>query len=70
MRLYKIHSVGTPEVAPVTHWAGSQTECAVSRKAMLSEDHPKLCITIKTVEVPTSKSELIAWLNQYEEVKK
>lgn len=64
MKLYLI----TADIDGTTHsvWAGSQTESAAGRKAMLAKGATRKDTSTFTVEVPTGKSDLIEFLNDYD----
>lgn len=46
------------------YWAGSQTEAAGQRKALNQAGHKRDTITTEEVDVPTSKTGLLEFLNQ------
>lgn len=62
MRLYKVSVRGSDVIKP--RYVGSQAEAASARK-VLSTIHkiPRDCIDTDEVEVPTTKKELLEWLN-------
>lgn len=63
MKFYKITGhVGIPAVKTVK-WVVSQAEAASTRKEMVSAGTKRADIETDEVDVPTSKTELVAWLN-------
>lgn len=63
MKLYKItaNQVG----APVAQFVGSQAEASKLRKELVSDlGFKRADISTEEVDVPTSKKELIEWLNR------
>lgn len=60
MQLYKInYQSNTDQMA---RWCGSQTDAAKTRAELRSAGHK--VIDTKTVDVPTAKGPLLAWLNE------
>jgi hypothetical protein len=58
MNLYRITAPGKQP-----HWFGSQADCAAYRKELTSEHKiPRSAIGTETIDVPTKKEDLIAWL--------
>ncbi len=45
-------------------WGASQTEAAKHRKTF-KKDMPEAAITTTTVNIPTAKGPLVAWLNEH-----
>ena len=67
MRLHRIHAdQGTPEDRYFVQWAGSLSEIAKHRKTLLDKGVHKNKIISREHEVPTTKAELIAFLNLVE----
>lgn len=47
-----------------THWRGTQDEAAACRKELVGKGWRRKDIETETVEVPTDKAGLLAWLNK------
>lgn len=61
MKLYKTIGVND-ETSAKFHWDGTQADAAKRRKELKSSgDFGK--VSTEEVDVPTSKAELLAWLN-------
>lgn len=68
MRLYKVTGhVGIPAVKK-TKWVGSQADAASFRKELTDAGAKRADIETAEVDVPTTKAELLAWLNERESV--
>lgn len=61
MQLYKINYISEPSVVRHIKWCGSQTDAAKTRAELRSTGHK--VIDTQTVDVPTAKGPLLAWLN-------
>ena len=62
MRLYKVSVRGSDVIKP--RYVGSQAEAASARKVLNTiQKIPRDQIDTDEVEVPTTKKELLAWLN-------
>jgi len=67
MRLYKVTAhVGIPAVTK-TRWVGSQSDAASFRKELTDLGAKRKDIETEEVDVPTTKAELIEWLNTQEQ---
>ena len=63
MKLYRV-SFNDGDNKEVAKWAGSQDEATKQRMAFMSEHGVKRKdISVENIDVPTSKAELIEWLN-------
>lgn len=65
MRLYKITAsqVVGEELPAKTQWVGSKADGVAARKALAIEGYRRKDINEVEVDVPTTKTELLAWLN-------
>ena len=64
MKLYRV-SFNDGDNKEVAKWAGSQDEATKQRMTFMSEHGIKRKdIHIEPVDVPTTKAELIEWLNE------
>lgn len=67
MKLYRVscpHTMpGEPEVA---QWAGTLDEVAKIKKVFIDDGVKRKDISVENIDVPTSKAELIEWLNAKE----
>lgn len=68
MRLYKITAAAVPgaELPAKTQWVGAKAEGVLARKALAEEGYRRKDIAEIEVDVPTTKAELLAWLNAKE----
>lgn len=68
MRLYKITAAAVigAELPAKTQWVGSKAEGVQARKALAEEGYRRKDINEVEVDVPTTKTELLAWLNAKE----
>ena len=67
MRLYRIHAdQGTPEDRYFVQWLGTQSDVAAFRGKLRDKGVPKDKIISREHEVPTTKAELLAFLNLVE----
>ena len=63
MKLYRV-SFTDGDNNDVAKWVGSQDEATKQRMAFMSEHGVKRKdVSIENIEVPTTKAELIEWLN-------
>lgn len=62
MQLYKIIYVNKPSTDQMVKWCGSQDDAGKIRAGLRSTGFTVL--DTKTVDVPTAKGPLIAWLNE------
>lgn len=46
-------------------WGSSQTEAAAHRKRFRETYGPEYAVTTQTVNIPTAKGPLVAWLNEH-----
>jgi|CXWK01.1.fsa_nt_gi ribosomal protein L20A (L18A) len=66
MKLYRV-SFNDGDNKEVAKWVGSQDEATKQRMAFTSEHGVKRKdISVENIDVPTSKAELIEWLNTKE----
>ena len=64
MRVYKVTGhVGIPAVTKV-RWVGSQADASSFRKELTDTGAKRKDIETEEVDVPTTKAELLAWLNE------
>lgn len=59
MRLYQVKVSGK-----VRRWTGSMAECREAKKELAGGDVKASSVTYEETEVPTSKPELMAFLNE------
>lgn len=62
MQLYKIIYANKPSTEPTVKWCGSQDDASKTRAGLRGAGFT--VIDTKTVDVPTAKGALIAWLNE------
>lgn len=60
MEIFKT-SVTIPGEGVMVSWQASPTEAAMARKRSVVEGFPG--VTTQTINIPTSKGPLVAWLN-------
>ena len=70
MKLYRVsappHGTGDDTTARPGHvgWFGSEAECGTERKRLVSSGIKRADIETETIDIPTDKKGLLAWLNE------
>lgn len=64
MKLYKIIANNRPTNGGTDIiWVGSQAEAGSTRKKLVEEGRKRTDLVTEEVDVPTSKQDLLGWLN-------
>jgi hypothetical protein len=61
MKLYK--TITKADDSNEIQWDGTQSDAAGTRKALIAKGFKRAEVETTEVDVPTSKPELLAWLN-------
>lgn len=64
MKLYRVEHTVTGADAPSVQWLGSEAECTSHRKTIVAAGTKRADIETETIDIPTDKKGLLAWLNE------